>query len=147
MHFLLHHLLLLLAVLLETPDLVFEVLHPLLELITLLLEKLDMIIGLSKLPLQILRLLLGIMKLHQLWIDIFGREIRDQRSSRRIIQRGDILFNVSVTGREACHHESVGVASQTLLQELGQLTFSIGDKFRIISLLFCKSCYYFSQNQ
>jgi len=71
--------------LLESSNLVFQILNSLLEFVALQLQELDMVVRLSQLPLEVLTLLLGVVQLHHLGVHILCGQIGDQGGSCCIV--------------------------------------------------------------
>jgi hypothetical protein len=92
---------------------------------TALAQKSDLLIGSFEFLLQLGNLLLLILYHNLPWIQIHMGHIRNATSPRSILQRRHIFVLVNVDGRQARHHEAVGVSAQTLPKHRGQLGLAI----------------------
>ena len=93
-----------------------------------------MIVGILELFVQVANLLFLVIHDDHLGINILGRQVGDLGSSTRIVKCAQILLEVSIRGRETCHHECVGISSQTLLEQACELGLSVRND-RLVSFL------------
>lgn len=96
---------------------------------------LNVIVGILELFLQISNLLLLVVHDDHLGVHILGWQVRDLGCSASIVQCAQILLKVSVRRRETCHHERVGITSQTLLEQACELGLSIRNDSLVTFLL------------
>ena len=136
----------LLAVREQLPDLVLEVSYFLVFLEADLGQELNVLVGLAQLPLKIGDLALDLSNLDDLGVDVLGGQVGNETCLGSVVKSTYVFVDVPVTWGQARHHQGVGIAAQTLLEQLGQLRLSVRNELVVLLVGVSESSYDFPQH-